>query len=213
MSSEKPSRNENAKNPSIVPSPVIVRASAIKGDDLFPGALTYVIRNEVGDKWETGGYTNDPNDNGKATKWGITQKTLAAWRGTPIVADDVRGLTLDEAREIYRSLFWERLHLDCVYRPQISIALMDAAVLFGGTISAFNSQIACQKVGFGSIAIDGIIGPKTIEALNAVRIQSWIPAFQECLQKRITRIVGRNETQSEYENGWRARVRRLGTLA
>jgi hypothetical protein len=210
MSSERSVKNESEKSSSTA-KVAIERASGTRGDDLFPGAFTYVLRNEIGDDWETGGFSNYPNDFGKATKWGVTQKTLAAFRGVPTTVDDVRTLTVDEAREIYRALFWERLQLDCVRRPQVAIALMDAGILFGSTIAVFNAQIACQKVGFG-IKVDGIIGPKTVEALNAVRVQSWIPAFQECLYKRVSRIVARNTTQITWENGWKNRIRRLGTL-
>jgi lysozyme family protein len=179
--------------------------------DLFPRALTYVIQNEIGNDWETGGFTNDQNDSGKATKWGITQKTLAAYRGRPVSIGDIELLTFGEAQEIYRELFWERLHLDCVTRPQISTALFDASVLFGQTLAAFNGQIACQRVGY-RIKVDGLIGPKTLEALNSVRVQSWIPAFQECLQKRITKIVARIPKNKIYERGWRNRVTRLKIL-
>ena len=199
----------NVKRP-LIAAP-IERASAIRGDNIFPGAFIYLLQNEIGDDWNSGGYTDDPDDSGKATKWGVTQKTLAAYRGAITTDEDVRALELMEAREIYRELFWERLNLDVVSRPQIAIAVFDASALMGGTIAAFNAQIACQRIGFG-IEIDGIIGPQTLEALNNARVQSWIPVFQECLQKRITRIIARNPKNEKFEAGWRSRVKRLQTL-
>lgn len=204
MNSEK---RENGKSP-VLPAR---KLSAERGTDLFPSSLIYLLQNEIGDDWKNGGFTNDKDDSGKATKWGITQKTLAAYRGIPITAEHVQLLSFDEAREIYRELFWERLHLDCVKRPQIATALLDASALFGQTLAVFNAQIACQRVGYG-VKIDGVIGPKTLEALNSVRIQYWISAFQECLQKRISKIVLRNPKNEKYEKGWRKRVVRLKTL-
>jgi lysozyme family protein len=50
-----------------------------------------------------GGFVNDPQDLGGATNMGITARTLAAYRGRPVTTEDVRALTRDEAREIYRS--------------------------------------------------------------------------------------------------------------
>ena len=37
---------------------------------------------------------------------GITQGTLAAWRGRPVSIEEVRALTEEEAREIYRANYW-----------------------------------------------------------------------------------------------------------
>ena len=46
-------------------------------------------------------YTNDPLDRGGPTKYGITLATLASWRGKSVVAEDVKNLTLQEAKDIY----------------------------------------------------------------------------------------------------------------
>lgn len=49
-----------------------------------------------------GGFVNHPADPGRATKWGITQATLSQWRGQDATVADIRALSRDEAREIYR---------------------------------------------------------------------------------------------------------------
>lgn len=60
-------------------------------------------------KWEGGArYTNDPRDPGGPTKYGITQKTLAARRGRSVSAEDVQALGLDEARAIYKRDYWDK---------------------------------------------------------------------------------------------------------
>ena len=54
-----------------------------------------------------GGYSNHPEDPGKATMRGITQSTFSAWligRGLP--ERDVREITDEEVKTIYR-LYWE----------------------------------------------------------------------------------------------------------
>jgi Glycosyl hydrolase 108 len=55
---------------------------------------------------EEGGYTNDPDDRGGPTNFGITIDDLREWRGTDVTAEDVKNMTKAEAQEIYRSKYW-----------------------------------------------------------------------------------------------------------
>jgi lysozyme family protein len=52
-----------------------------------------------------GGFVDHPKDKGGPTKWGITLRTLAAWRQAPQTVDDVRKLSKEEAKEIYRERY------------------------------------------------------------------------------------------------------------
>ena len=52
-----------------------------------------------------GGYVDHPLDKGGPTNYGITQGTLAQWRGHSVTADEVRALPVSEARAIYRTQY------------------------------------------------------------------------------------------------------------
>lgn len=52
-----------------------------------------------------GSYVNIPADKGGPTNRGITQASLAAWRGHPVTAQDVRELQEPEVRAIYRARY------------------------------------------------------------------------------------------------------------
>lgn len=61
---------------------------------------------------DEGGYTNDPADSGGATNYGITIGDYRRYlnpNGTP---DDVRRLTKDQAKSIYKSKYWDALGCD-----------------------------------------------------------------------------------------------------
>lgn len=60
----------------------------------FDRAFELLVGNE-------GGYVNDPLDPGGETKYGIAKR----WHPTL----DIRNLTLEQAKEIYRSEFWDVL--------------------------------------------------------------------------------------------------------
>jgi lysozyme family protein len=59
-----------------------------------------------------GGYVNDPDDPGGATKWGITIGTLRRVRGSNVTVEDVKNLTQGEAVDIFLS--------DYFYKPKIN---------------------------------------------------------------------------------------------
>jgi lysozyme family protein len=65
---------------------------------MFEKIMMFVIKEEVGRFWSTGGYTNDPVDAGGETKWGISK------RANPTV--DIKNLTLPQAMEIYKTKYW-----------------------------------------------------------------------------------------------------------
>lgn len=66
-------------------------------------------------KWlliDEGGYTNDPADSGGATNLGITIKDYRMYinpNGTPA---DVKKLTVEQAKRIYKTKYWDALGCD-----------------------------------------------------------------------------------------------------
>lgn len=81
-------------------------------------------------KWE-GGWSNHKADPGGKTMYGVTEAVFHAWlkaKGRPI--RPVRSITLEEAREIYRSNYWQAVGADRLY-PGVDLATYDAAVNAG----------------------------------------------------------------------------------
>ncbi len=77
-----------------------------------------------------GGFVDDPQDLGGATKYGITQATLAAYRGHQVTKDDVRGLSDTEARDIYRTNYVRPFDAYS-HDPDLYGLLVDSAVQHG----------------------------------------------------------------------------------
>lgn len=171
----------------------------------FLRALEYVFTNE-------GGYVNDPADPGRATNYGITQSTLAAWLGRPVSADDVRRLSREHAAGIYNLRYW--LPLGCNQLTQFSVAcaIFDAGVLFGIGPSTVAAQRGLKEQ-FPEIAVDGHVGPRTVAALNAVDPRQFLPAFHRQLLARIDLVIGARPESERFRHGWVKRVDRLLTLS
>lgn len=87
----------------------------MEGKNDFDKALKFVL------KWE-GGYSNDPNDPGGETKFGISKRSYPEL--------DISKLTLEQAKEIYYQNYW--LKSGCNELPfPFNIVVFDTAVNMG----------------------------------------------------------------------------------
>jgi lysozyme family protein len=170
-----------------------------KGEDMtsnFDMAFEHVVGVE-------GGYSNDPFDHGGPTNYGITQDTLAAFRGKPVDERDVKNLSLQEAKMIYRSKYWNPLACDQIRSPIVSQILFDQGVNRGISAAAKSIQ---RAVG---VKDDGMIGPKSIEAINSKVDRELAMRFVFDAQEAYARIVQNNTTQAKFLVGWLRRTHKL----
>jgi lysozyme family protein len=109
--------------------------------------------------WEGTTYTDDPADNGGATRYGITQGTLSNYLGRQASKDEVRNLKMDVVQAIYRKKYWDVINGDKLGNG-LSLMLLDAAINHGTSKAIQFLQQALK------ITIDGGFGPKTLQAVN-----------------------------------------------
>lgn len=111
-----------------------------------------------------GGYTNNPNDAGGPTNWGVTEATARA-NG---YSGPMRDLPRDTALEIYRRRYVEAPGFDriAVLSPAIAAELVDTGVNMGPKTAATFLQRALNALG-AHLAVDGDAGMATREALKA----------------------------------------------
>lgn len=146
-----------------------------------------------------GGYVSHPSDRGGATKYGITQGTLAAWRGHPVTADQVALLSRAEAAAIYRKNYFTGF--EAVTDPKVLEFLFDYAVNSGTgrAIKALQSVLG--------VTADGAFGPKSKAALAAVNQSTlYWPLICERLDFYL-RIVGNDHSQAVFAAGWANRIK------
>ena len=98
-------------------------------------------------------------DPGGATKYGITQKTLSAWRNKDVSIDAVKKLTKDEAIAIYKAQYWHSVRGDDL-PAGVDFCTFDFAVNSGPGRAAMTLQ---EVVG---VKQDGIIGLMTLDAVK-----------------------------------------------
>jgi lysozyme family protein len=160
-----------------------------------------------------GGYSNHPNDRGKATKYGITLETLSKWRGRPTGIENVKRLTKTEAADIYRAEYFDRPLINFL-PAQLQPVAFDMAVNMGPkqAIKILQTVIADYLPG---ISIDGVIGSKTLGAIDElVSVIGYRYFICQITGERINfyrGIVNRDPSQAVFLSGWVNRAREFLT--
>jgi lysozyme family protein len=148
----------------------------------FDDAFTALMGNE-------GSYVNNPADPGGATRWGITERVARA-NG---YVGEMRALPLETARDIFKRLYWDPLHLD----------EFDSRIAFQMADSNFNGgQTVRWAQAAAGAAVDGKMGPMTIAAIRMADPHSFIMAF---LSQRLTYLTNL-ATWSTFGKGWTRRI-------
>lgn len=154
-------------------------------------------------------YTNHPADRGGPTKYGITKKTLARWRGQLVTDEDVQNLTEAEARQVYRMLYVDPFA--SIADPQLQGLLVDSAVQHGEARAVEWLQRALK------VKVDRQLGPITARAANSRPIRDTYAEIvaQRCEfygqlvtddPKRVAAAIAGFRMQAENAHGWARRL-------
>lgn len=138
-----------------------------------------------------GGYVNHPDDPGGETNWGITLRTARANGYTGRMID----LTRDQAKEIYRVAFWQRVRGDKLH-PAIAFQLFDACVNHG-----IGNGVRMLQRAVG-VADDGAIGDVTMKAVTVIEASDVVMRFNAERLEFYTKL----KTFSTFGRGWVNRV-------
>lgn len=142
--------------------------------------------------------TNDPNDRGGLTKYGISQQSY------PNV--DIRNLTEEEAKNIYKRDYWDKVQGDSIQSQKVAENIFDTAVNMGSKTASRLVQLALEVE-----PVDGIIGNITLGVLNKAEPEIFIAEYTLAKIARYAHICNRNSSQRKYLLGWVNRA--LGGVA
>ena len=150
-----------------------------------------------------GGYANVKGDSGGRTYKGIAEKHNPNWEGWEIIKKHepidhgkfINDHKLDLlVKDLYKAKYWDKIQLSEVQDQRVANQIFDWHVNSGG--SAIKR---IQKV--LGVTADGIVGAKTIEAINRYGVN----LNQAIKTERIdfyNDIVAANPSQKKFLNGW-----------
>jgi len=162
----------------------------------FRAALKFTLENE-------GLYSYD---DGAETYRGISRRYYPEWEGWRYLDRGDR----EEADRYVASFYYQRfwLPLRCHRLPvPLAMALFDYAVNAGIRKAVTDLQKSLNELG-ADIAVDGIMGPVTVNAILSLDADRLRKLYLKLLARRVAHYIklARNENYEKFIRGWLVRV-------
>ena len=156
-------------------------------------------------------------DHAGYTKYGISERLLGS---LPIEVGDIDGdgkvtghdiavLTEEEAKRLYKKLFWDANKYYLIKDQNIATKILDMAVHMGAIQAHKLVQRALNAMG-EYLVVDGILGRKTISAINNVDGKELMKRICDNQRAFYLRLISNNPQYEPYKRGWLNRARYSG---
>jgi len=151
---------------------------------LFEPAIELTLKNE-------GGLVDVEGDDGGLTNFGLSQKSYPAL--------NIRELTVDEAKKIYRCDFWK---YDDVLSQPLANKIFDMTVNMGN-----RAILIIQKLVFKTLQPDAVWGPETCDCVNRMDANTLLTQYRLALAQHYQDIVAKNPQDEKFLEGWLRRAK------
>ena len=153
-------------------------------------------------QWE-GGFVNDPLDLGGATNKGITIGTFTEYKKrkglkAPTV-QDLKNISNEDWHEVFKGLYWDRWRADEIKSQAVANILVD-------WVWASGSHGIKRPQRLLGVTADGIVGSKTIAALNAKDPAELFKMIKADRIKFIDEICEKRPANNRFKKGWLNRI-------
>lgn len=152
----------------------------------FNEAIDIILKHE-------GGYVNDPKDPGGETKYGISKRAFPSL--------DIKNLTIDKAKEIYKINYWEPVKGELINHQILATNIFDFAVNAGVVVSVKTIQKLVN------VSIDGKLGLVSTVAINQRNGDELNFSFTKERFEFYKRLCEKKPDLLKFLNGWKIRCK------
>lgn len=191
----------------------------MSSSEIFAKALKYMLSNE-------GSYSNDSNDNGGETVYGISRRIWPQWAGWSYLDKKYQSLNkkvidteietlMPMVSEFYYSTFWNSAKLSHISDDKLVIKLFDHFVNGGiAMLKVFQNVLnTLSDSKDEDIIIDGDFGQQTISRYNKISSTSRsaliLPLYRSLISSTYSGIASKNHTQKVFIAGWLNRAEKM----
>ncbi len=175
----------------------------------FDKAIPLILKHE-------GGYVNNPNDAGQATNFGVSLRFLKDHpesgdfdQDGDVDAEDIRNMTMDQAEGIYKQYWWDKFHYGNIVDQTIATKIFDMSVNMGAKRAHIITQTAMNKVFGLNLTVDGILGPASLQTINACQEdneQTFLTSICDEQYGFYQRLIAQKPSLKVFANGWKNRA-------
>ncbi|MDE6250826.1 MAG: hypothetical protein K2M34_04315 [Alphaproteobacteria bacterium] len=156
-----------------------------------------------------GGYTDGKNQfRDEPTNMGIKQTTLdnyASAHPEKYLPTNVKDLKPQQAKEIYKSMYWDNTKIPQIENNRIRNAMFDMGVMSGPVIPAKTLQQTLNEQMGANLPQTGYLGNQTITAVNSIP-ENKIDDFMNALIKNRLKSLQKMPNWITAKNGWTRRT-------
>lgn len=152
-------------------------------------------------KWE-GGFVNDKDDLGGATNMGVTLATYRSVFGSKKTVKDLKRMTRVQWGVIFKKYYWDKWKADDIKDQNVANILVDWLWCSG----SYGIKIPQKVLG---VSIDGIVGTKTIAAINARDGRELFDTIRQERKDYIDSICQARPQNMKFKKGWLNRINSL----
>lgn len=174
----------------------------------FEYAVGVVLKHE-------GVLSTNKNDPGGITKYGISLAFLKH-AGLDVNYDgdinemDVLAITPSKAKEIYKTMWWDRYQYELINDIDIATKTFDLSVNMGNYAAHKLLQKAINNVTDTKVEVDGIIGKQTLTALNNIinkkQDEQLLNTMRDLAAQFYINLATKHPLLKEFLNGWLRRA-------
>lgn len=166
----------------------------------FQKFMKVILRHE-------GGFVNDPDDPGGATKYGISIRLLASLeelgdidKDGDVDIHDIMAMTTEAASEIYFECFYKPLRIEEIRDSSLAMQVFDFAVNAGSKTAVRILQESLK------IKADGILGPKTLAEVNNYSTSTPLMLYRYARNDFYRSLANQKPKLKKFLQGWLNRV-------
>lgn len=193
----------------------VIKANDADDDstDNFDKAILITLKHE-------GGFVNDPVDPGGATNWGMSIRFLINDAGDgdgdgwldgdidhdgDIDVDDIKNMTVEQARKLYRIHFWDKYHYDTIHDFTVAARAFDMTVNMGPRQTGKIIQRALNELG-NNLVVDGKIGKNTFATINCTNSEMLMSEIRQAHAQFYLDLIKAKPKFEKYRKGWLRRA-------
>jgi lysozyme family protein len=180
----------------------------------FEDAIGTILKHE-------GGWANNPNDPGGATKYGVSLRYLKTLghdiadidHDGDVDVDDVKNMTVQQAMDIYHTEWWNRNHYSDLSFQPVATKVFDMAVNMGSKQAHKIVQRVFNNWPYQNapllrhpLVVDGILGPASIDSVNRVNGAQFLDGLREACRLFYLSLVDEHPKLTEFLTGWMRRA-------